>query len=110
MQYIINLRQSQLPQINEAHELALFELIRCLLAHPEFEGDVKFWDSLVQETNLLSTIASVVRRADGTDEFTHHLKAKIMNICCNLAMGSEDTVQELLEPKYGVMDLADRML
>jgi len=32
------------------------------------------------------------------------LKGKALNLCVNLCMGSQPTVQELFEPKYGVLE------
>ena len=43
------------------------------------------------------------------DDLICHLKEKALNICANLAMGSTESIQEMLEPKYGVLAQVNRV-
>ena len=59
-------------------------------------------DQVVTETNILTVAASVFIMEDGT-EAVQTMKSKALNICANLAMASTETIQEMMQPKYGIM-------
>ena len=64
---------------------------------------------MAQETDIFVTFASIFGLTDG-ESVTHQLKAKSLNVCANMAIASSESIQEMLEPKYGVFAQVNRVL
>lgn len=85
----------------------ILETVRSKLASPNLEA--ASFDQLANETDIMNVIFTVFRRDDST-EWASAAKNKAINLCINLLMGSESTVKEVLEPKYGVLAQVERIL
>ena len=69
------------------------------------------YDNVANETDIFTSMTSIFALEDnGMDDLTCHLKEKALNICVNMAMGSAETIQEMLQPKYGVLAQVNRVL
>jgi hypothetical protein len=71
------------------------------------------FDSVIVETNILEKVASVLKRPDGgqnsfDSDYTIELKSKSINICVNLALGTQ--ADSLIQPIYGVLPQINRVL
>ena len=104
VQYIINvLKQTQPP--TPLDELALCHAIKKLLM--DIYLCAQDFDRVVSETEILQTVASIFLR-DDSRELVDELKSVAMHIVVNLAVGEE--VPEIIQPKYGVLAEASRVL
>ena len=87
--------------------MVILETVRAKLATPNLDSER--FDELVDETDIMEVIFTIFRRDDGI-ELASVAKSKALNLCVNLLMGSSSTVQEVMEPKYGVLAQVERVL
>ena len=87
---------------SELDEIVIFETIRKNLATPDLPATE--FDNVVNITDILRAISLIFRKEDMVNGLMPTLKGKALNLCVNLCMGSQPTVQELFEPKYGVLE------
>ena len=78
-------------------ELALCEVIRGMLASEDLV--TSDFDDVALLTNLLSTVRAIFIKADfdnPSPDLTSQIKSKVLNICVNMAMASEEIIKEIL--------------
>ena len=67
------------------------------------------FDEIVNETDLLQIVKWVFEMSDGNDE-VRQMKDQACFLCVNMVMGSEASINEVIDPKYGVLNHVKRAL